>query len=621
MSTSAKAVQFMSGNEAIARGALEAGVRFYTSYPGTPATEIVATVMRESSPGRVYCEWSVNEKVALEAAAGASWLGVPALCSMKSLGLNVAADFLLNLNLSGSGSGGLLIVVCDDPRGHSSSNEQDSRFYARAACLPLLEPSSPQQAKDIIPYALELSKRHEVPVILRSTTRLSHSRSSVSLGDLPAGDVTVLNRLPKGLFNIPDPHLRHRDLIKKLERISVESDESGLNREEYYQDMDVLVVSTGVCQRYASEAISMLQAGQVGHLGLVTSYPIPRRTVAGAMRRTKRVLVVEETDSFVEEELRTVADLEGIDIQIHGKRTDEIPSWGELDPDTVASAIARLSGREWGGLPDPEARRQSESILVPRPLTFCAGCTHRNVFWVLNRMRKRRREGLIVLGDIGCYSLGAFYGGAMETMQAMGSGIGTANGVGQLWRFGLRSKVIALAGDSTFFHSCIPALVNLRHKDADVLFLILDNQTTAMTGFQGHPGVGSEVDGHRPVSIERVVDAVGADWLSLADAENITEIESALTGALELRGLRVIILESKCRLYEERIERNHGQAGAIVIDPDRCKGERCKICVSSYACVAISWDSGSRRPKVLQDICVRCGSCVGVCPNQAIGRR
>jgi len=210
----------MSGNEAIARGALEAGIGFCSSYPGTPSTGITSTLMKDATEHDIYVEWSVNEKVALEAAAGASWAGIPAICPMKSLGLNVAADFLLNLNLSGTGKGGLVVVVCDDPRGHSSSNEQDSRFYAKAAYLPLLEPSTCQQAKDIIPYAFELSTRFEIPVIVRSTTRLCHSRATVKLGEIPKRKWRVTDSLPKRLYNVPNPHLRHRDLLEKLRLVS-----------------------------------------------------------------------------------------------------------------------------------------------------------------------------------------------------------------------------------------------------------------------------------------------------------------------------------------------------------------------------------------------------------------
>ncbi|MHA1576895.1 MAG: thiamine pyrophosphate-dependent enzyme, partial [Candidatus Thorarchaeota archaeon] len=219
----------MSGNEALAQGALEAGIGFCASYPGTPSTEIATTLMKEASKHDIHVEWSTNEKVALEACAGASWLGVPSLCTMKSLGLNVAADFLLNVNLSGTGPGGLVLIVCDDPRGHSSSNEQDSRFYAKAALLPLLEPSSCQMAKDVVPYAFELSRKHQIPVLIRSITRLSHSRALVEVGEIPKREWSVSEKLPKNLYNIPNPHLKHSELDETMGNVVSEFETSQLN--------------------------------------------------------------------------------------------------------------------------------------------------------------------------------------------------------------------------------------------------------------------------------------------------------------------------------------------------------------------------------------------------------
>lgn len=622
MEKTANKAQFMSGNEAIARGAVEAGVGFCSSYPGTPATEIAASIMGLAEKHDIYCEWSVNEKVALEAAAGASWLGIPAMCSMKSLGINVASDFLLNVNLSGTGTGGLVVVVSDDPRGHSSSNEQDSRFYAKAAQLPLLEPSTCQQSKDITTYALDLSRREQIPVLVRSTTRLSHSRSLVKLGEIPEDRHVASQKLPARLFNVPDPHLRHRDLLLKMERISREFDVSTWNELDSVENSDLLLVSSGVSQRYTQDAIYELSKARLSHLRLATTHPLPKRLVARAIEGASRVLFVEEADPFIEDEIRAFVSELPKAPKMYGKKTGEVPGWGEMNSDTVVDSISRTLGliKPHRGEEVEKAARDAEALLVERPLTFCAGCTHRNVYWAIRALKKRKKQAILVLGDIGCYSLGVFYDNTMETMQAMGSGIGAACGAGQLQRFGLKSKVIAVAGDSTFFHACIPALVNARHKKADLTFIVLDNETTAMTGFQSHPGAEPVDESERRVGIENIVRSLDPEFIVVKDSDHIPTIMATLEDALSRSGLKVLILRGVCRLYEGRSSTvPEGQRG-VTVNPDACRGEKCRICTGQYGCVALSWDREAGRPVIMDAFCVKCGSCVDVCPHGALRR-
>ncbi len=622
MEKTANKTQFMSGNEAIARGAAEAGVGFCSSYPGTPATEIAASIMELTEKYDIYCEWSVNEKVALEAAAGASWLGIPAICAMKSLGINVASDFLLNVNLSGTGTGGLVVVVSDDPRGHSSSNEQDSRFYAKAAQLPLLEPSTCQQSKDMTVYAFDLSRREQIPVFIRSTTRLSHSRSLVELGEIPEDKHVVSQRLPARLFNVPDPHLRHRDLLLKMERISHEFDASAWNRLDKVYDSDLLLISSGVSQRYAQDAIYELSKARLSHLTLATTYPLPRRLVARAIEGACRVLFVEEVDPFVEDEVRAFVSELSQAPKMYGKKTGEVPGWGEMNSDVVVDSISQTLGlsRSHRGEDVEKAAEDAKALLVERPLTFCAGCTHRNVYWAIRTLKKRKKQGIIVLGDIGCYSLGVFYDNVMETMQAMGSGLGAACGVGQLQRFGLKSKVIAVAGDSTFFHACIPALVNARHKRADLTFIVLDNDTTAMTGFQSHPGVEPVDESERRVGIENIVRSLDPEFVVVKESDHIPTIVATLEDALSRSGLKVLILKGVCRLHEERSSVGSEEQRGVTVIPDACRGEKCRICTGQYGCVALSWDREAGRPVIIDALCVKCGSCVDVCPHDALRR-
>ncbi len=601
----------MGGNEAIARGALEAGIGFCASYPGTPSTEITTILLDFAEEHDIYVEWSVNEKVALEAAAGASWAGVPAICPMKSLGLNVASDFLLNLNLSGTGTGGLVIVVCDDPRGHSSSNEQDSRFYAKAAQIPLLEPSTYQEAKDLVPFALRLSQKYEVPVLIRSTTRLSHSRGLVIIGDIPKREWKA-GPLKDDLFNVPAPHFKHRDILNKMEQISKTYDESKWNTQPAEKDLDVLIISSGISQRYSQEAIHLLSSKDIGILNLVTTYPLPRRSVVDALKKTRRVLFSEEINPFVEDEVRSLAiDLDNVP-EFHGKRTGAIPTFGEMTTDVMQGAIANLKNIKL------DKRNKIDSyILIPRPLTFCPGCTHRNFYWAVRKVRKRVGDKLVVAGDIGCYSLGVFYDRAMTTMQAMGSGIGVATGLGQLERFGFDAKILAVAGDSTFFHACIPGLINAKHKNSNLTFVILDNETTAMTGFQTHPGALHQESNQKRVKIEEIIKAIEPDFYARSDANNIPELIDLLHSTINKDGLKVLLLDSVCVLEEARRDPIVKET-YFRIDEDMCIGEKCLICVSEFACPAISWDKTMGHPVILDQLCVQCGACVAVCPHDAI---
>lgn len=611
MMTASMHETMMSGNEAFARGALEAGIGFCASYPGTPSTEIAATLQKMAEEHDIYVEWSVNEKVALEAAAGASWAGVPALCSMKSLGLNVASDFLLNMNLSGTGSGGLVIIVCDDPKGHSSSNEQDSRFYAKAAQIPLLEPSTYQEAKDIVPFALKLSQEYEVPVLIRSTTRLSHSRGLVTKGNFPKRKWKA-GQLKDNLFNVPTPHLKHRDLLDKMEQISKVFDESSWNTLPIEKDVDVLIISSGISRRYSEEAIQLLDAKNIDVLNLVTTYPLPRKIVVDALKTTKRVLFSEEIDPFVEEEVRSLAiELNSIS-EFHGKKNGSVPAFGEMTTDVMLETVADLMK-----IKRNKNEQIGSGILIPRQLTFCAGCTHRNFYWAVRKVRKRVHDKLVVAGDIGCYSLGVFYDRSMTTMQAMGSGIGVATGLGQLERFGFDFKVLAVAGDSTFFHSCIPGLVNAKHKNANLTFVILDNETTAMTGFQTHPGALLQETHQKRVKIEDIVKAIGPDFFARSDANNIPELVELLHSTINKDGLKVLLLDSVCRLEVARREPAI-EDRSFKINEELCKGEKCLICVHDFACPAINWDKQMDHPVILEQLCVRCGACVAVCPHDAI---
>ena len=604
----------MSGNEAIARGALEAGVGFCASYPGTPSTEITTRLFEAADEFDIHVEWSTNEKVALESAAAASWVGIPAISPMKSLGLNVASDFLLNLNLSGSGKGGLVLVACDDPLGHSSSNEQDSRFYAKAAKIPLLEPSTYQEAKDVTKYAFDLSQRFEVPIMVRCTTRLSHSRGLVQTKSI-SKQTKKTQKIAERLYNVPAPHIRHKELLGKLDKISNEFDDSSFNTERVAKG-DLLVITSGISSLYTQEALHQIGQDNINHLNLVTTYPMPRKKLTKILEQTDRVLFIEENDPFIEDEIRSLS--AGIlkPLKFFGKATGDAPKYGEMNTDKILTTLLKLTGQE--ERPSEKTREQFQDLIVERPLTFCAGCTHRNFYWAVRTVRKRLGGKLVVAGDIGCYSLGVFYDQAMDTMQAMGSGIGVGSGLGQLHRFGFDSKVISLAGDSTFFHSCVPGLINARHKNADLTFVILDNATTAMTGFQEHPGSNTQSENLRRVEIEKLVRAIEPDHFVRGDATDIPSLIDLIHSTVQKDGLKIVLLDSICRL--EEVKRKPGHLGETRVEIDRslCKGEKCKICVADFACPALSWDNEIGYPVVLSHVCVDCGACIAVCPYKAI---
>jgi len=601
----------MSGNEAIARGALEAGVGFCASYPGTPSTEITTNLFEVANEFGIHMEWSTNEKVALESATAASWVGIPAICPMKSLGLNVASDFLLNLNLSGTGKGGLVLVVCDDPRGHSSSNEQDSRFYAKAAKIPLLEPSTYQEAKDATKRAFEISQKFEVPVIIRCTTRLSHSRGLVKTGPVSRKE-RKKPEIAKGLFNVPSPHLRHRDLLDKLEKISSEFEKTSLN---VSGTGGLLVLTSGISSLYTKEAIHRLKPEKTTHLNLLTTYPLPKKQLTKALKQAERVLFIEENDPFLEDEVRSLAVEMDSPPKFFGRATGDVPRYGEMNTDIVMTALAKITGQEEK---HTKSREQFKDLIVDRPLTFCAGCTHRNFYYAVRKVKKRLGGKLVVAGDIGCYSLGVFYDQAMDTMHSMGSGIGVGSGLGQLQKFGFDSKVISVAGDSTFFHACLPGLINARHKNADLTFVILDNATTAMTGFQEHPGSGTQAKDLHRVDIERLVKAIAPDHFKRENTIDVIALINLLHSTVQKDGLKVLLLDGVCRL--EEVKRKPGYIGdtPVKIDRSLCKGEKCMICVADFACPALSWDSETGYPVVLKHACVQCGSCITVCPHKAI---
>lgn len=574
----------LSGNEAIAEGALEAGARFASAYPGTPSTEILETLSRS---GGIRAEWAPNEKVAYEAAYGASLGGARALVAMKHVGVNVAADPLFSSSYSGV-NGGLVIVSADDPAMHSSQNEQDNRQLARAAKIPVLEPSDSQEAKDLTIRAFEVSERFDTPVMLRVTTRICHSMSPVEANRDPTGPAAPLRRYDRDFrkyvllpANARPRHAFVEDRLRELEEFA--SDERSLNRIEW-ADRTVGVISGGVAYQYVKE---VLPGASVLKLGM--PWPLPRRLVHELAAGVDEVYVVEELDPFIETEVRALG------IPAIGKQI--FPVTGELGPDVVARGFGASSVGEEAAPGSPAA----DTAVPPRPPVLCAGCGHRGVFFTLAKM------GLIVTGDIGCYTLGALH--PLESMDAclcMGASIGMAHGLEAALRSaGDERRVVGVIGDSTFMHSGITGLINTVYNGGSSTILVLDNGTTAMTGHQNHPGTGVTASGSasRKVDIEAVCRAVGVDRVREVDPYDMTALEAALEDELAVSEPSVIICRAVCRLVDRT-----PIAPPVHLEIE-CPG--CGTCFE-LGCPAI--DDVAGVAVVDSEVCCGCGLCVQVCP-------
>jgi indolepyruvate ferredoxin oxidoreductase alpha subunit len=625
------------GNDAIARGALEAGVSVAAGYPGTPSSEIIENLAAASLERNLYVEWSVNEKVALEVAAAGSFAGLRSLCAMKQNGVNVASDFLLHLALSGT-RGGMVIVPCDDPGALSSANEGESRHFARMLEIPLLEPGDFQEAKDMVRWAFELSERIRCPVMLRSVTRLSHASGSVVFGELPpeAGravfkfDGPLLDPLAGPLISLPVA-LRHRQLQEKLKQTAAEFESSPFNTYSGPQAPELLVITSSACHLYTREAIGLLEAqGRVGLLKLGTTWPLPARLVEGHLRRSEKILIVEEVIPFLEENVKILFAERAAAIGVKtffGKREGVLPAHGELNPDLVAAAISKILGFSYQAQPPAYAARAAELAATGAPgreMTFCAGCPHRGSFWSIHGTLAADGRNGFVCGDIGCYSmaLGPTGFGSLKTLHAMGSGVGVASGFGKLRRFGLDQPVLAVVGDSTFFHAAIPGLINAIHHQSDITLVVLDNSGTAMTGFQPHPGLPVDAAGREAPALDvgRICEAMGAT-VRTADPFDLEGTRRALSALLDTRGLKVLILRQICALSPEKKGRKPFE---VRVDSDVCLGRRCgcnQLCTRIFKCPGLSWDPVREVARIDEVICTGCGVCASICPAGAIRAR
>jgi len=595
------------GNEAIARGALEAGVAFASTYPGTPSSEISLNLFQISQETDLYFEYSTNEKVALEVAAAAANSGLRSMCMMKHVGLNVAADALMTLAYVGTRAG-LVVISADDPYMFSSQNEQDNRYYAKLSGLPLLEPSSVEEAKAMVPYAFDLSEALGEPVILRTTTRINHSNAVVPLGPLtPPRTEGHFEKDPFSFVTVPAVSRRlHVRLLENMARAQAMAEESPYNLEEGRGAWGV--VCNGVSYTYVADAVKDLGIeNRVRVLRIGFSHPLPAKRIGAFLSACDKVLVVEEGEPYLEEAVKAFAQERGLVLPINGKGPDLFSRLYEFDPAMVRGKLAA-----YFGVPctPPAVPDLSDAPEVPqRPPTLCAGCSHRATFYAV----KKATEGLDVIhpSDIGCYTLGFLPPLNMgDFVICMGASTGSAGGFARA----TSQKVVSFIGDSTFFHSGIPGLINAVFNNHDLTLIILDNRTTAMTGHQPNPGVDMQelnLEGYGQIALEPLVKAIGVRHVSTIRPYQVKKSIAAIRAAVEFEGVSVVIAQEKCALYAKALRQLKGKPFQV---SDRCRNHR--DCINDLGCPAFFLDG--ERVRIDPDSCIGCALCAQVCPENAI---
>lgn len=586
------------GNEAIAQGAIRAGVKVVSGYPGTPSTEVLEAIARDNKKD-IYVEWSVNEKVALEVAAGAAYTGARSLVTMKQVGLNVASDPLMSLAYIGV-KGGMVILVADDPGPISSQTEQDTRHFARFAHLPIFDPSTPEEAYDMIGEAFALSEKFSTPVLFRPTTQVCHACASVEIKE--AIEIKEIEGFIKDPKWVIFPKLSYQNHIKIIENETKISED--FSKSIYNQIIGAGtkgIVACGASFLPAAEILEYLP-NDVRLMKISTPHPFPEKLAFEFLKNLDEVLVIEELDPVVEENLLRMCGKMGLKIHIKGKLTGDLPIAGKYSYEIVRTAIYRFLGEK---LP---LDNQAELLQIPiRPPVLCAGCPHRASFYSVKMAMKKAKQRAVFTGDIGCYTLGnAKPLDMVDTCLCMGAGITIAQG---LQRVEDDSKKIAFIGDSTFFHTGISGILNAVYNETDITVIILDNSTTAMTGHQPHPGTGKTMMGNlaEKISIENVLRGCGVGFIKKSNPLNYEDAMDAVTQAVNYKGVSAVIFESPCIAVIKPKTISHIK--------ENCIG--CKKCLKEIGCPAMSIKE--RKVSIQPHLCYGCGLCRNICPVNAIG--
>jgi indolepyruvate ferredoxin oxidoreductase alpha subunit len=626
----------MMGNDAIARGALEAGVKLVAGYPGTPSSEIVQTLAKAADDHGLYVEWSTNEKVALEVAAAGSYAELRSMAVMKQVGLNVASDFLLHLAEYGTRAG-MVLISCEDPGALSSTNEGDSRHYAKMMEFPLVEPGDFQEAKDMTKWCFELSEEIRNVIMLRSVTRMSHASGNLVLGEIKPSPARAdfkyfgefMDQMTGPALTFPglvDP-LRKRQLAK-LEKAREIFETCPYNVYTGPAKPELLLISSSAAYMYSREAIIMLGLeDEVGLLKLGTTWPLPPQLLKRHLSSASKIFVVEEGTPFLEDNVKALAAESAQEVgikQFFGRTDGTMPPTNELNPDLVAQGLAKILPATVPGAPKEyveTAARLAQENAPFRALTFCPGCPHRASYWLINQALQLDNRRGFMCGDIGCYTMGARPCGfnTLKTTHAMGSGTGMASGFGKLGQFDMDQPVMAICGDSTFFHAVLPALVNAVHNQSDIILVVVDNSGTAMTGFQPHPGTPLDAAGGPlpTVDIAEVCEAMGAT-VTIADPFEMEATGQTILDLLDEKGVRVLILKQACALSPEKKGKTLFD---MELDPEICMGTDCgcnRLCTRVFCCPGLIWDPVEKKTKIDEVICVGCGVCASICPSGAI---
>jgi len=605
--------ELLSGNEAIARGAYEYGVSVAAGYPGTPSTEILENLSKYEE---LYTEWSPNEKVALEVVIGASFTGIRAMATMKHVGLNVAADPLMTVSYTGT-EGGLVVVVADDPGMHSSQNEQDSRNYARFAKVPLIEPSNATEAKEFLKYAFEISEQFDTPVIFRSTTRISHSRGVVECKPRRFKTrIPWFKKNPQKYLMVPAYARKRRIVVeKRIEKLTEWVNRFPENK-MILRDTDLGIITSSISYQYVME---VFDSASVLKLGM--SYPFPDNLILQFSSKVSNLIVVEELDRFLTEHVHALG--------ITTVGDELVPSIGELNPDILSNIrnnlhlsgvfsfskpISKIHGENSKKITafdsderDKDVKEELLSDLPKRPPVLCPGCPHRTVFHALQRLK------VIIMGDIGCYSLGGL--APLESMDAiicMGAGISAAMGIS---KSGTEQPVVGIVGDSTFFHSGITGLLDIGYNRGNLTIIVLDNRITAMTGHQVHPGTGKTLKGETTfrASIEKFAIASGIERIKVFDPYNVAETKKIIKKEVLDNETSILISRRPCVLLKDV-----ATLPPYTVDEETCTA--CGICLK-LACPAIEKKvhaDGTWKAYINPSLCTGCSVCAQVCPFHAI---
>lgn len=601
--------EFLMGNQAIALGALAAGVRLVAGYPGTPSTEVLETVAKNRQEN-TYVEWSVNEKSAMEVGAGAAYTGARTMVTMKQVGLNVAADPLMSLEYIGV-KGGMVILVADDPGPISSQTEQDTRHFARFSKLPCFDPSTVQEAYDMVQEAFEYSEKYGTPVFFRSTTRVSHGYASIQVKDVeeyknvePEGFVKDTKRwviFPKLSYQA---HINIEARNEELTKVFSQYKRNLLiPAEDRCKELKKGIATGGFNYTYVTE--TMADLGQLRELKVSTPHPFPEQLAVKFLTGLEEVLCIEELDPVIERELICIAGKYHLPVKILGKLSHHVKNSGENTRDSVLADIAAFMGRQL-----PEQGENGQAVPAPelpaRPPVLCAGCPHRASFYAVKNAMQGRKT--IFCGDIGCYTMGnAMPLDMVDTCLCMGAGLGIAQGVGHIEP---DTSCFAFVGDSTFFAAAIPGVVNAVYNQAEMTLVVLDNSTTAMTGHQPHPGTGHTMMGEvvAKVNIEAVLQGIGVTAVETVNPLDLAKSIEVVRKMAGLPGVKAIIFKYPCIAITK-------PEGKMAVDIDKCVG--CRKCIREIGCPGLIIKDG--QVTIDESLCTGCGLCSQICPFEAIG--